>query len=109
MVRGMEIRFGTLCSGIGCAELAADPLGWECVFQSEIDPFASMIRDPRMRKKIEDDYAVYLSRHFPRMDRTEMETLARDGPRYKCIGNGMAVPVVAWILQRLDRHMKDIA
>jgi DNA (cytosine-5)-methyltransferase 1 len=27
---------------------------------------------------------------------------ASDGPRYRAIGNGWAVPVVAWIFRRLD-------
>lgn len=34
---------------------------------------------------------------------------AADGPRYKAIGNGMAVPVIAWLLKRIDKHLKDIA
>ena len=29
--------------------------------------------------------------------------LAADGPRYKAIGNGMAVPCVSWIIKRLHR------
>lgn len=29
---------------------------------------------------------------------------AADGPRYRAIGNGMAVPVVAWILRRIAEH-----
>jgi len=32
--------------------------------------------------------------------------LAADGPRYKALGNSMAVPVVAWILRRLERVHK---
>lgn len=37
---------------------------------------------------------------------SEAEAIARantpDGPRYKAVGNSMAVPVMRWILQRLD-------
>jgi DNA (cytosine-5)-methyltransferase 1 len=29
---------------------------------------------------------------------------AADGPRYKAIGNGMAVPCVGWILRRIHGH-----
>lgn len=29
---------------------------------------------------------------------------AKDGPRYKAIGNSMAVPVVKWLGQRIDRY-----
>lgn len=32
---------------------------------------------------------------------------AADGPRYKALGNSMAVPVVKWILQRLPREFFD--
>jgi DNA (cytosine-5)-methyltransferase 1 len=28
---------------------------------------------------------------------------AKDGPRYKAIGNSMAVPVVRWVLTRLEQ------
>jgi len=31
---------------------------------------------------------------------------APDGPRYKAMGNSMAVPVMRWIGQRLDRVAK---
>jgi DNA (cytosine-5)-methyltransferase 1 len=31
---------------------------------------------------------------------------AADGPRYKALGNSMAVPVMRWIGQRIIRHMK---
>lgn len=32
-----------------------------------------------------------------------------DGPRYRAVGNGFAVPVVAWILKRLGKHLKETA
>jgi DNA (cytosine-5)-methyltransferase 1 len=32
---------------------------------------------------------------------------APDGPRYKAMGNSMAVPVMRWIGQRLDRVAKE--
>jgi len=31
--------FATVCSGIGAPEMAWHPLGWQCAFQSEIEPF----------------------------------------------------------------------
>ena len=37
------MKYASLCSGIGAPDLAADLLGWECQFQSEIDPFASKV------------------------------------------------------------------
>jgi DNA (cytosine-5)-methyltransferase 1 len=33
---------------------------------------------------------------------------AADGPRYKALGNSMAVPVMAWIGKRIDEHVKTI-
>ena len=32
---------------------------------------------------------------------------ATDGPRYRAIGNGMAVPCIGWILNQLDDHMRE--
>ncbi len=29
---------------------------------------------------------------------------AADGPRYKAVGNGMAVPCIGWVLQRIHNH-----
>lgn len=66
----------------------------------------TFVRDPRTRKRLEADYLAYLLRHSPNLDPKEAEVMAKDGPRYRAIGNGMAVPCVAWILERLDRHMK---
>jgi DNA (cytosine-5)-methyltransferase 1 len=66
----------------------------------------TFIRDARTRKKLENDYYEYLVRNFPNLSRSEAEIMAKDGPRYRTIGNGMAVPVVRWILERLEKHMK---
>ena len=33
---------------------------------------------------------------------------AADGPRYKALGNSMAVPVMAWIGKRIDEHVKTL-
>ena len=35
----------------------------------------------------------------------ELRRLAADGPRYKAIGNSMAVPVMRWVGQRIIRHL----
>jgi DNA (cytosine-5)-methyltransferase 1 len=78
----------------------------ECERLQGIPDGYTFIRDPRTRKKLEDDYYAYLLTHQPNLSRREMEVMAKDGPRYKAIGNGMAVPCIGWILERLDRHMK---
>jgi DNA (cytosine-5)-methyltransferase 1 len=37
------MKFATVCSGIGAPETAWIPLGWECQFHSEIEPFPSAV------------------------------------------------------------------
>lgn len=37
----MKLTFGTVCSGIECASLAVEPLGWRLRWMFEIDPFCS--------------------------------------------------------------------
>lgn len=58
------------------------------------------------RKKITANEYAYLRHHNPNMTAEQAYKLAADGPRYKAIGNSMAVPVMRWIG---DRIMKAIA
>lgn len=37
------MNYATLCSGIGAPETAFEPLGWKCLFDSEIDKFACAV------------------------------------------------------------------
>jgi DNA (cytosine-5)-methyltransferase 1 len=37
------MRYARVCDGIGAAHVAWRPLGWECVWTSEIDPFPSAV------------------------------------------------------------------
>jgi len=37
------VKFGSICSGIGAAELAWSRLGWECEFSAEVAPFPSAV------------------------------------------------------------------
>jgi DNA (cytosine-5)-methyltransferase 1 len=41
-----------------------------------------------------DDYTLVTHRNKP----------AADGPRYKAIGNSMAVPVISWICKRIQEN-----
>lgn len=34
---------------------------------------------------------------------------AADGPRYKALGNSMAVPVMRWIFERIHHTIKDLS
>ncbi|ECC4541329.1 Dam family site-specific DNA-(adenine-N6)-methyltransferase [Salmonella enterica] len=53
------------------------------------------------RNKLIADELAYLRSHFPDMPEEEANYLAVDGPRYKAIGNSMAVPVMRWIGERI--------
>jgi DNA (cytosine-5)-methyltransferase 1 len=37
------LRFGSVCSGIECASVAWIPLGWECAWTAEIEPFPAAV------------------------------------------------------------------
>ena len=53
------------------------------------------------RKQITADEYAYLRHHFPEMTAEQAYKLAADGPRYKAIGNSMAVPCMEWIGMRI--------
>jgi hypothetical protein len=71
-----EDEVPVLCGG--CTELVADGAVYSC---EECGALA-----------YPDDWTLVPYRGKP----------ASDGPRYRAIGNGWAVPVVAWIFRRLD-------
>ncbi|EJZ2267086.1 Dam family site-specific DNA-(adenine-N6)-methyltransferase [Escherichia albertii] len=53
------------------------------------------------RKKVTSDELAYLRNHYPDLSEEEAAMLAADGPRYKAIGNSMAIPVMRWIGERI--------
>ncbi|MCU6199095.1 DNA cytosine methyltransferase [Citrobacter cronae] len=53
------------------------------------------------RKQITADEYAYVRHHNPKITAEEAYRLAKDGPRYKAIGNSMAVPVMRWIGKRI--------
>ncbi|EHQ8143104.1 Dam family site-specific DNA-(adenine-N6)-methyltransferase [Escherichia albertii] len=53
------------------------------------------------RKKVTSDELAYLRNYYPDLSEEEAEMLAADGPRYKVIGNSMAIPVMRWIGERI--------
>ncbi|WP_193157218.1 Dam family site-specific DNA-(adenine-N6)-methyltransferase [Citrobacter cronae] len=57
------------------------------------------------RNKLIADELAYLRSHFPDMPEDEANFLAVDGPRYKAIGNSMAVPVMRWIGERIVKSI----
>lgn len=53
------------------------------------------------RKKVSSDELAYLRKNYPDLSEEEAAMLAADGPRYKAIGNSMAIPVMRWIGDRI--------
>lgn len=60
------------------------------------------------RKQITAEEYAYLRHHFPNMTAEEAYRLAADGPRYKAIGNSMAVPVMRWIGERIMKAIAEV-
>lgn len=59
------------------------------------------------RKQITAEEYAYLRHHFPNMTAEEAYRKAADGPRYKAIGNSMAVPVMRWIGARIMKAIEE--
>lgn len=58
-------------------------------------------RDRKRALKDLADELAYLRSEYPGISEQEALRLAADGPRYKALGNSMAVPVVRWIMDRI--------
>ena len=73
-----------------------------------------MTRNVISDKKLDADYVKYMQRtarikfadgrvvEGEVLTREQCRKLAADGPRYKALGNSMAVPVMRWIGERID-------
>ncbi|HDY8390849.1 TPA: DNA cytosine methyltransferase [Klebsiella pneumoniae] len=59
------------------------------------------------RKKITAEEYAYLRHHNPALTAEDAYRLAKDGPRYKAIGNSMVVPVMRWLGQRIKGALCD--
>ncbi|MBE0507416.1 MAG: DNA cytosine methyltransferase [Marinospirillum sp.] len=58
-------------------------------------------------KKVEAEMKAYYEHHFGRtLSEEEVQSFCADGPRYKAIGNSMAVPVMDFIGKRIDQYMR---
>lgn len=84
------MKYISLFSGIEAATVAWQTLGWEPVAYAEIEPFPKAV----------------LKHHYPNVpdlgDMTKVNPWkgkkhTPDSPRYKALGNSMAVPVMRWI------------
>jgi len=54
------------------------------------------------QKRVEADFAAHLRRAMPGISDEELRRLSADGPRYRALGNSMAVPVIRWIGRRIQ-------
>ena len=55
------------------------------------------------KRKLDADFLKYQLRGNPKhLKRDDIDRIAADGPRYKALGNSMAVPVMAWIGKRIQ-------
>ena len=55
-------------------------------------------------KRLEADELAYIRQRMPGISEDEARRLAADGPRYKAIGNSMAVTVMRWIGRRIAQQ-----
>ncbi|HII3136050.1 TPA: DNA cytosine methyltransferase [Enterobacter asburiae] len=58
------------------------------------------------RKQLTAEEYAYLRHHRPELTAEQAYRLAVDGPRYKAIGNSMAVPVMRWIGFRIQEALR---
>ncbi|CZV66217.1 DNA cytosine methyltransferase [Enterobacter cloacae] len=58
------------------------------------------------RKQLTAEEYAYLRHHRPKLTAEQAYRLAADGPRYKAIGNSMAVPVMRWIGSRIQEALR---
>lgn len=65
------------------------------------DDYTLIPFDRRVRKRVDAEMAAYWRRLDPALTDDDLRHLAADGPRYKALGNSMAVNVVRWIGQRI--------
>ena len=57
---------------------------------------------PERRKKTDNDVIEYLLHSGYEWDDAVTLAAAPDGPRYRALGNSMAVPVIHWIGVRME-------
>ncbi|EDG9409337.1 Dam family site-specific DNA-(adenine-N6)-methyltransferase [Salmonella enterica subsp. enterica serovar Tennessee] len=76
----------------------------ECERLQGFPDFHTLIPANKRNTLIADELA-YLREHFPDMPEEEAHRLAADGPRYKALGNSMAVPVMRWIGKRIIERL----
>lgn len=57
-------------------------------------------------KRMKPDELTYARLQRPDLSDYELERMAKDGPRYKALGNSMAVPVMRWLMERITDSLE---
>lgn len=103
--------YGSVCSGVEAATVAWHGLGWDPAWFCEFDAFPSAVLDyhypniPNLgdMTQIECERLQGFPDNWTQIPwRGKDPENCPDGPRYKAMGNSMAVPVMHWIGRRID-------
>ena len=102
----MRMRYLSVCSGIEAVSVAWQPLGWQPAMFAKIDPFCCWL----LRSRYRASRPLHMPSPQDAPSRKEAKQraaairniVALNGPRYKALGNSMAVPVMRWIRQRIE-------
>jgi DNA (cytosine-5)-methyltransferase 1 len=87
------MRYASVCDGIGAAHVAWQPLGWECAWTSEIEPFPSAVVDERWKLKNVGD-----------MTKLTEEQLENEGPISLLVGG---TPCQSFSVAGLRKGLED--
>jgi len=104
------LTFGSVCSGIEAASVAWAGFDAKPSWFAEIEAFPSSVLDSRFRVRRLMPVECERLQGFP--DGHTLikvgKNVSKDGPRYKALGNSMAVPVMQWIGKRVfDAMQRD--
>jgi len=72
------MKYASVCDGIGAVHAAWQPLGWECAWTSEIDPFPSAVVEQRWGFENRGDMTRY--KEWPDDDGTSIDLLVGGTP-----------------------------
>lgn len=89
------MKYLSICSGIEAATVAWHPPGADQHLQHDMSVHRFTPCECERLMGFPDDYTLIPWRGKP-------ADQCPDGPRYKALGNSMAVPVVRWIGQRIQ-------
>ena len=87
------MRYASVCDGIGAAHVAWQPLGWECAWTSEIEPFPAAVVDHHWKLKNVGD-----------MTKLTEEQLHHEGPISLLVGG---TPCQSFSVAGLRKGLED--